>query len=69
MDTKKSALNLYNLLNKLPYMTIGQKIIAITLYLYADKKTKQEIFSFYSDQLNKLKNKPSFKRAKNHLQK
>lgn len=56
-DTKNKVIKFNKILNQLPYMTIGQKIIACTLYLAGDKSTKEEMEKFYNDQLSQLQNK------------
>lgn len=49
--------NFKKILDCLPHITLGQKIIACTLYLAGDKNTKEEMEKFYTDQLNQFQNK------------
>ena len=56
-NPKNKVIKFNKILSQLPYMTIGQKVIACTLYLAGDKSTKEEMEKFYSDQLNQLQKK------------
>lgn len=54
-DNKQLTIEFKKLLDQLPYLTAGEKIIACSMYLIATDDVKREMADFYGDQIKQHK--------------